>query len=184
MSTLSLIDQGVKAIWIVERPTEPSQGRKLLAACGTVTPRSQALSRLLDPDWGVLDCLVAYLAPPGTSSAFIHLDSSNDLTERDRSVFQLVLPHLRTRRENARARRRLATALDTLARDEVDGVGVILLDQNGDVTFTSSAASRLIRRHFGSSGERLPEAIERWRENGRETPLVIQQDSNRPGNAT
>ena len=94
-------------------------------------------------------------------------------------MFQLVLPHLAARRRNAQAERRLATALDALARDEVDGVGVILLDQDGAVTFASSAASRLIRRHFGSPAERLPDAIERWRENGRETPLVVQQHGTR-----
>jgi DNA-binding CsgD family transcriptional regulator len=119
------------------------------------------------------------VAPPRSSSAFIHLDSSHDFTERDRSVFQLVLPHLTARRRNAQAQRRLATALGALERDEADGVGVVLLDQDGAVTFTSSAASRLIRRHFGSSAERLPEAIRRWRENGRETPFVVLQYSRR-----
>src|SRR3954470_23767611 len=115
----------------------------------------------------------------GSCSAFIHLDSSNDFTERDRSVFELVLPHMMARRRSANAQRRLATVLNALARDEADDVGVILLDQVGTITFASSAASRLIRHHFGSSAERLPEAIERWRENGRETPLVVQQHDSR-----
>ena len=144
-----------------------------------LSPRRTRRQSCMFADWGMLDGLVAYLAPPGSCSAFIHLDSSNDFTERDRSVFELVLPHLTARQRSANVQRRLATVLDALARDEADGVGVILLDQVGTITFASSAASRLIRHHFGSAAERLPEAIERWRENGGETPLVVQQPGNR-----
>ena len=144
-----------------------------------LAPRRTRRQSCMFADWGMLDELVAYVAPPGSSSAFIHLDRSNDFTERDRSMFQLVLPHLTARRRNAQAHRRLATALDALARDEADGVGLILLDEQGTITFASSAASRLIRHHFGSSAERLPEAIEHWRKSGREAPLVVQQHSNR-----
>jgi DNA-binding CsgD family transcriptional regulator/PAS domain-containing protein len=130
-------------------------------------------------DWGTLDELFVYLAPPGSSSAFIHLESSNDFSERDRSVFQLLLPHLTARRRNAQTERRLATALAALKRDETDGVGVLLLDEDGTVTFASSAASRLIRHYFDLPAERLPGPIELWRENGRGTPLVVQQHGRR-----
>lgn len=142
-------------------------------------PRRTRRQSCVFADWGMLDELVAYVALPGLSSAFIHLDSSKDFTERDRSMFQLVLPCLTARRRNAQAQRRLAIALDALARDETDGVGLILLDAHGAVTFASAAASRLIRHHFGSAAARLPEAIQRWRENGRETPLVVQRYSTR-----
>lgn len=97
-------------------------------------------------DSGMLDELFAFLTPPGSTAVFVHVHSSHEFTERDRSVFQLVLPHLAARRRNAQARRRLATALDALARDEGDVVGVIRLNQDGAVTFASSAASRLLRR--------------------------------------
>lgn len=87
-----------------------------------------------------------------------------DFSERERSMINLLRPHLVQAYHNAEAATRMQQELD-LARQgtEETGRGMIVLSPEGRVRRMSTRARQWVEEYFGSSSaDRLPEALQRW----------------------
>jgi DNA-binding CsgD family transcriptional regulator len=122
--------------------------------------------------WCMTDEMWVYLWPSWVQVASISVAGRRDFGERERTIAQLLVPHLRAMYRRATLRRKLDAALAALARDDGDG---IVLVEGDEIAFASPAASRLLDHYFGAT-PRLPERIVRWNENGRAAPLTIRRD--------
>jgi DNA-binding CsgD family transcriptional regulator len=79
-----------------------------------------------------------------------------DFGERDRTVLDVLRPHLAQLYRAAEARRGLREALALQERTEG---AVVLLDRGGRIAFASTAARDLLDRYFGKTGVRLPDEL-------------------------
>jgi PAS domain-containing protein len=98
-----------------------------------------------------------------------------DFSERDRTILDLLNPHLAQLHRTAEARHRLHAAL---ALHESSQAAVVLLEADGRVAFASTAARELLDRYFGENGVQLPEPVMSWlvrpRPTGTADPLQIE----------
>lgn len=95
-----------------------------------------------------------------------------DFSERDRTLLELLRPHLARLWDAARTRRLLRATLTELDRvSETEPSGVIVLGNGSRVDFASPPARRLLRDFFGESGTSLPPELFRRLEVGT-LPLV------------
>ena len=107
------------------------------------------------------------IAPPETAR-FVLDRGGRDFSARDCTVLEALSPHLVRLHRAHEVRRRLDVAL---AVHESSGVAVILLEADGRVAFSSSAASALLERYFGKNGAVLPQQLSSWiAERGRGAP--------------
>jgi DNA-binding CsgD family transcriptional regulator len=115
-------------------------------------------------DSGIVDEAWLYLGPSLTHMVAVGFQScGRDLSERDRTVLELLRPHLISLDANARTRRRLTAVLEALARSETLAAdGVILLGRRREVEHASPAARRLVGRWFGELNGCLPGELEDW----------------------
>jgi DNA-binding NarL/FixJ family response regulator len=104
-----------------------------------------------------------------------HFDrfGGRDFNERDRTVLDVLEPHLADLLQRAGTRRVLAAALAELDRASPDASrGVMLLADAGDIEFVSVSARRMLRDYFPADhGSHVPDALIEWLDGGRE-PLV------------
>jgi DNA-binding CsgD family transcriptional regulator len=82
-----------------------------------------------------------------------------DFSARDRTVLELLHPHLVQLHHASEARRRLRKALSL---HESTRAAVVLLEADDRVGFASSAARELLDRYFGENGAGLPGPLASW----------------------
>lgn len=98
-------------------------------------------------------------APPWHTKVFLFQSATQDSTERQRDLLDMLRPHLVHLYECAKTRR-LVTALSYGA--EASGE-LVVLDSAGRIEFASVSARRLLRDYCeGEDKTRLPELIEDW----------------------
>jgi DNA-binding CsgD family transcriptional regulator len=125
-------------------------------------------------DFGVVDQLAAGLWTTETYDACVALHGFRDFSERDRMMLKLLQPHLAARYRATQLQRRLDAALAALVEQERhDGSGVLLFARDGSLAFTSDRAQQLLNDYFGGPAA-VPADVARWRENGRDAPLVLE----------
>jgi DNA-binding CsgD family transcriptional regulator len=96
---------------------------------------------------------------PGRAMRFGFDRSGRDFSARDRTVLELLHPHLVQLHRASEARRRLRKAL---ALHESTRAPVVLLEGDDRVGFASSAARELLDRYFGANGAGLPGSLASW----------------------
>ncbi len=82
-----------------------------------------------------------------------------EFTDREKAIASLAAPHFVNAIKNGFAFGRLSTALDA------GGSGVISLNANGKITFSSPFARVLLEKYFAGehlAANLLPEALDRW----------------------
>ena len=98
-------------------------------------------------------------APTGAASRIFSIERRTDFSDRDRTVFDCLTPHLVRTHRAAENRRRLEGAL---ALHKSAGLSVVLLDTGDRIGFASTTAQALLRRYFGETGTRLPDSVASW----------------------
>jgi DNA-binding CsgD family transcriptional regulator len=103
------------------------------------------------------ELLVGLDAPLWHTKVFLFARcGGRDFGERDRTVLDLLRPHLAQLYRAAEARRRLREAL--ALHERAQGT-VVFLDRGDRIAFASTAARELLDRYFGRTGLRLPEQL-------------------------
>lgn len=82
-----------------------------------------------------------------------------DFSERDRTVLNLLNPHLVQLYRSYESRRRLRTAL---ALHESSEAAIVILETDDRIDFASRAAHELLDRYFGEKVGRLPDPLTSW----------------------
>ena len=125
-------------------------------------------------EFGIIDTMCVRIGPPG--ARFVLNRCERDFDDRDRRLMRELQPHLVELWMKASVKRRLRVALAALDDDDADGV--VFLDTHGDVEFASASAHKLLQTHLGRATP-LPTEVARWRENGRDTPLIVSRNGSR-----
>jgi DNA-binding CsgD family transcriptional regulator len=148
-----------------------------------VTLREYRRSRLwnewyhLYPTTRVLN--LALRAPLWHTRTFMFDRAERDFTERDRTVLELLAPHLDRICRDVAMRRRLAAALAGLERaSERESRGVVLVGHRHELELVSPPARRLLREFFATNGESLPHEVTEWLDDGT-GPLVVRRGERR-----
>jgi DNA-binding CsgD family transcriptional regulator len=100
-------------------------------------------------------------SPPWHERGFNLLRARRDFSERDRTILDLLAPHLLRLIGNVELRRRLRIALAALDAGDVDH-GVVLLDPNVRVDHATPHARSLLAKYFPATRAALPEAVTEW----------------------
>ena len=124
-----------------------------------------------------------YLMTVGLDSPLSHTKvflfdrtGGRDFTERDRTVLDLLRPHLARRYAQSRALRRTREMLGLL--DGSDRA-VVLVEEGDRIAFATEHAHDLLLRYFGDNGTRLPTRVSVWLNSASETedaPLEVHRD--------
>ncbi len=139
--------------------------------------RNSAIYRELYRPLGI-DHQVAFLLPstPEMTVGVALSRGKRDYSERDRQVLDLTRPHLIQAYRNAELRERLTGILDALRHGlDIEGLAVIVLDEDGSVAFASGAARSLIADFSGlplTDGRPPPGALAVWVEQGAPTATI------------
>jgi DNA-binding CsgD family transcriptional regulator len=122
--------------------------------------RTPTYTLVLEP-CGLEDMLELRLrnGQPGRTMRFGFDRGGGDFSGRDRTVLDLLHPHLVQLHRMSEARRRLREAL---ALHESTRAAVLLLQADDGVAFASSAARELLERYFGEKGVGLPDTVASW----------------------
>jgi DNA-binding CsgD family transcriptional regulator len=123
--------------------------------------RSELYGELLHRSGGEYGISIAVRPYPGETLVFALGRHEREFSERDRDVLDLARPGLEHTLRLAEARQRLLLAL---ASDPPAGTGVVLLDDSGEIQYSSPDADRWLAEHFGA-GEHpgwLPEPVASW----------------------
>jgi DNA-binding CsgD family transcriptional regulator len=99
-----------------------------------------------------------------------------DFTERDRTLLDLLRPHLAQAYRNLETRERLRQALAALEHGER---AVLLVAADGEIALASDCARQWLADYFGADGDRLPAPLAAWREQQPQTPLVRERTGGR-----
>ena len=120
-----------------------------------------ALYNLMLKPYGLEDSLILRLGipPRGVLRVFGFDRGGRGFTARDRTVLELLHPHLVRLRYAGENRRRLQEAL---ALHESTRAPVVLLEAADRIAFATTAACELIERYFGENGVALPDLIGSW----------------------
>jgi DNA-binding CsgD family transcriptional regulator len=117
---------------------------------------------------GVEHQMAVFLTAPGPRSVGFALSRDLcDFTERDRSVLDLLRPHLARAYERASATARLHGQMTLLARAaDAAASGIVLLGRRGRVDYSTRRARHWLREYFPRRGRpsasRLPAMVEEW----------------------
>jgi DNA-binding CsgD family transcriptional regulator len=86
-----------------------------------------------------------------------------DFTERDRTLLNLLRPHLYQAYHNTQAWQQQRQSLDRLKKT-TDTLGAIVLTLDGKIQSLPASAHPILARYFppGISGDRLPETLQHW----------------------
>jgi DNA-binding CsgD family transcriptional regulator len=87
-----------------------------------------------------------------------------DFSARDRTVLDILNPHLAQLHRASAVRQRLREAL---ALHESTQAAVVLLEDNLRIAYASTAATELLDRYLGENGVGLPEPVASWVREGR-----------------
>ena len=103
-------------------------------------------------------------APPPLVVGIALNRGRRDFGERDRTILNLLRPHLVQAYGNAEAATKIARELMLITQgEEALGHGVVLLNAEGQVRLATPRARRWLAEYFGSAGgRRLPETLWRW----------------------
>ena len=104
--------------------------------------------------------------------------TERQFSERDRDVLDLLQPVLEAALRDAQARERLARALAT---NPPPGTAVVLLDDYGEIEYSSLDAGRWLAEHFGPTEHAgwLPETVAAWLALPPRPPLISVRDGRR-----
>lgn len=116
---------------------------------------------------GVEHQMLICLGSPGPYAVGFALSRDRlDFSERDRTVLNLLRPHLTRAYEQASATERLRAGMAVLGRAaEAAEAGIVLFTRAGHVEYATRRARGWLREYFGQRGRpssRLPEAIVEW----------------------
>jgi DNA-binding CsgD family transcriptional regulator len=100
--------------------------------------------------------------------------AARDFTERDRTVLNLLRPHLARRYAESETQRQAREALSLLGRD---GAAVVLLQEQDRVAFATERGHELLARYFGENGTRLPSKVGDWLRSGADMPLEVEREA-------
>ena len=103
-------------------------------------------------------------APPPLVVGIALNRGRRDFSERDRTILNLLRPHVVQAYANAEAATRIGRELTLITQGEEElGHGVVLLNAEGQVRLATSRARRWLAEYFGSAGgDGLPETLWRW----------------------
>lgn len=115
---------------------------------------------------GYLDQVGISLAAP-TQLAIcgtLSLQSDGNYTERDKTLLDILRPHLRQAFLNSLAVSKLERDISSMTEAiELMDRGVVVLKENGQIGLLTPQAHAWVREYFGASKlGHLPEALERW----------------------
>jgi DNA-binding CsgD family transcriptional regulator len=108
-----------------------------------------------------IDYVMKLFLPPrdGVAAVFVFDRGGRDFGERDRTILELLQPHLVSLCVAARNRRVLAA----LEANQDDAESLVVLAGDGLVDFAGRDARALLRRYFAPDSDRaLPEALRAW----------------------
>lgn len=115
---------------------------------------------------GIEDQMMVFLPSPAPSLIGISLSRSQpNFSERDRLLLNLLQPHLTQAYHNAEAVTQMQQALARLGQAaEESGLGVILLNREGQIRLMTGQARRCVANYFGKPRKalRLPEDLWQW----------------------
>jgi DNA-binding CsgD family transcriptional regulator len=104
-------------------------------------------------------CLQVPMPPISRPKVFAMSRAGPDFSERDRTVLDLLNPHLVRLCRASENRRRLRAAL---ALHEASEAAIVLLAGDDRIEFASHPAKELLESYFGEDGIQLPEALTSW----------------------
>jgi DNA-binding NarL/FixJ family response regulator len=97
---------------------------------------------------------------PMHTRMFVFVRERGDFGERERTILELLQPHLQRRHERTRAAADAADAVATLAEQTGDDSSpVVICSGAGTIEFASKRSRRLLSRYFESVGGRLPRPV-------------------------
>jgi len=108
-----------------------------------------------------IDYVMKLFLPPrdGVAAVFVFDRGGRDFGERDRTMLELLQPHLGSLSAAARNRR----VLEALQANQDNAASLIVLARDGSVDFAGHDARALLRRYFAADTDRgLPEALQAW----------------------
>jgi DNA-binding NarL/FixJ family response regulator len=112
--------------------------------------------------FGIVDISGIVLSRSETYTVKLGLESKErDFNERDRSMLELLRPHLCCAERQARMRRLVTAALAALEKGDDRTPAVVLLG-HGDIEFASPRARQLLEAYFGRVEPVLPEELQIW----------------------
>ena len=112
--------------------------------------------------FGIVDISGIFLRRSDTYTLNLGLESKGrDFNERDRSMLELLRPHLWCADRQARVRRLVTAALAALEKGDDRTPAVVLLERD-DIEFASPRARQLLEGYFGRVEPVLPEELQGW----------------------
>jgi DNA-binding CsgD family transcriptional regulator len=115
-------------------------------------------------------------SPQEHTKTFLFDDGRRDFSERDRSLLNLLQPHL-AQLYRAAAVRRLADSARAVVEDgrDLEQHGVVVLDARGAIELSSPRARRLLGDYaVDGTATRLPAVVTRWLEGGTAGSLHVE----------
>jgi DNA-binding CsgD family transcriptional regulator len=102
-------------------------------------------------------------SPMEHTKTFLFDDGRRDFSERDRSLLNLLRPHL-AQLHHAATVRRLADGARSVIEDgrDLGERGLLLVDAHGAIEVASPRARRLLAAYAPASGTRLPASLAAW----------------------
>jgi DNA-binding NarL/FixJ family response regulator len=114
-------------------------------------------------EFGIVDISGIVLGRSDTYTLNLGLESNDrDFTERDRSILELVRPHLCCAYRYARERRLATAALVALENDDDETAPAVLVLGTGGIAFASTRARQLLEAYFEHPGTGLPDELHDW----------------------
>lgn len=104
---------------------------------------------------------------PSIVLVVLNRGGQTDFSERERTLLELLRPHLVQAYRNSESLTELQQKLaDTSRAVEESELGVVALEDKDHIHYCTQRARRLLLEHFGpaAAGERLPEELSRWLE--------------------
>jgi DNA-binding NarL/FixJ family response regulator len=108
--------------------------------------------------------------------AVVLMRSGGDFSEEERTLFDLLRPHLARAYTDAATRAALGGLEAALDKGEQ---GVLVVGPGRRPAYATARATALVDAYFPDSGRELPAAVERWLAGGAGTPLSVQQNGSR-----
>jgi DNA-binding CsgD family transcriptional regulator len=122
--------------------------------------RTRLYHLMLEPCGLEYSLSVRLRSPPSSGFKVFSFDRcGRDFSERDRTIVDLLNPHLAQLYSASESRRRLRAAL---ALHQSSEAAIVLLESDDRIDFASREAHELLDRYFGENGVRLPDPLTSW----------------------
>jgi DNA-binding CsgD family transcriptional regulator len=139
--------------------------------------RTELYDELFVPVEGNYVLAVPLPVPRGIVVGFGLVRKAPDFTDRDRSVLDLLRPHLASSYERSLLRASLGAIDDAAARGDCR---LLVLDRSGGLLYVTPSAAEALRRYFGPpAGDGLPDLLEAWLRRGCTGRLSVTQNGSR-----